>query len=330
MLPAIQIDDESAFVTDETVVAAALDGCWHRLSDATHNVWQCVGWQVVEQAYDLPDMYLSYIEVQADAPYTAIPIRCPKHDLYWLYPLRGGLAIATADGGNALVKTNAGHYRISYLPAARYTCRFNEGSHQLFYVVHKPRALLREKSPELDAQTPVVTALAAQLNTHATSEGLPMRDGAAEAIHRFLRMPGATYLRRKQAVEHLALELVFIAYESAQAKAGGKQITAEWAEQISAVIDTCVAAGKPVDADILAERFGVSAVYVRTLFKIHHRITIGVYITQRKLEYSAQLLAEGDHPASVARYLGWTPAYFSRAYRARFGKPPGQRGATSS
>jgi len=71
----------------------------------------------------------------------------------------------------------------------------------------------------------------------------------------------------------------------------------------------------------LIKQFRISAVYARRLFKTHHGEAIGSYITRQKLELAVQLLQEGNRPGRVARYLGWTPAYFSRAYKARFGAP---------
>ncbi len=328
MLPAIQIDDETTRVTDAKVIAAALLKCRYRLPGAAAQVWRQTNWQVVEQAYDLPDVYISYIEVRAYTAHAFVRIRCPQHDLYWLYLLGGEMGITTPDGHKPLIKTIQNHYRVSYLPAGRYGCRFGEGTHRIFYVVHKATALFREDSPELGVQADVFAAVKARLATHATGEPLSMLDGSGNAIRRFLHTFNTTYLRRKQAIEHLSLELVFIAHDSMRATAGGLKTAADWAEQIKQYIDACVTSGMAVDVHSVADRFSVSAGYARKLFKAHHGEAIGGYITKRKLELAAELLREGDPPSRVARYLGWTPAYFSRAYRAKFGRPPGGGGNT--
>ncbi len=325
MLPAIQVTDEAARIRDEAATAAILAECRYRLPGAIPSAWKRAEWRVVEQAYDLPDVYVSYIEVGAYAASTCIPIQCPRYDLYWLYLLRGTLEIATRKAGKPLVKTTENHYRVSYLPAGRYACRFCEGTHGIFYVVHKPKALFREESPELGMEVTVFNAVKTQLAAHATSPELSMQDGSAAAILRFLRAPGNTYLRRRQAIIHLSLELVFIAYQALHGHTDGKAIDSEWAEQLKATIDRCILEGKPVTVGSVAEHFRISAVYARRVFKTHHDKTIGSYITQQKLELAVQLLQEGDPPVRVARYLGWTPAHFSRAYRAKFGHPPGRR-----
>jgi len=325
MLPAIEIVDDTARVYDPAAITGALESSRCALPGATATLWEHASWRAVEQAYDLPDVYVSYIEVRAYAAAACIPIQCPRHDLYWLYLLRGTLEIATRKARKHLVKTTENHYRVSYLPAGRYTCRFCEGTHRIFYVVHKPQALFREESPELGMEATVINAVKTRLATHATSAELSIQDGSATAILRFLRAPGATYLRRRQAIIHLSLELVFIAYQALHGHTDGKAIDSEWAEQLKATIDRCILEGKPVTVDSVAEHFRISAVYARRVFKTHHDKTIGSYITQQKLELAVQLLQEGDPPVRVARYLGWTPAHFSRAYRAKFGHPPGRR-----
>ena len=325
MLPAIQVADDDACIRDEATLEAIRSECRYQLPGAIPGVWKRAEWQVVEQAYDLPDVYVSYIEVQTYTASSLIPIRCPRYDLYWLYLLRGEMDIITADTRKTLVKTTENHYRVSYLPAGRYACSFGEGTHHIFYVVHKPKALFREESPELGTEATVINAVKTRLAVHVTSHALSMQDGSAASILRFLRAPGNTYLRRSQSITHLSLELVFIAHQTLLGHAGGKAIGAEWAEQLKAYISRSILEGIPVTADSVAEQFRISAVYARRLFKTHHGETIGGYITQQKLELAVQLLQEGDPPVRVARYLGWTPAYFSRAYRAKFGHPPSQR-----
>jgi len=322
VLPAIQVTDDHARIQDVASVAAILANCRHQLSGAIPDVWKRPDWQVVEQAYDLPDVYVSYIEVQTYTASSLIPIHCPRYDLYWLYMLRGTMDITTPEARKTLVKTTENHYRVSYLPAGRYACSFSEGTHRIFYVVHKPKALFREESPELGMEATVIHAVKTRLAMHATSHALSMQDGSAASIHRFLRAPGNTYLRRRQSLMHLSLELVFIAHQTLHGHADGKAIGAEWAEQLKAYISRCILEGIPVTADSVAEQFRISAVYARRLFRTYHGETIGGYITQQKLDLAVQLLQEGDPPVRVARYLGWTPAYFSRAYKARFGVSP--------
>jgi len=322
MLPAIQIHDEDARIADAATTNTALAQCAYRLPGAEAIIWQHRNWQVVEQAYDLPDVYVSYIEVQAYTASAVIPIYCPRYDLYWLYLLRGTMDITTPEARKTLVKTTENHYRVSYLPAGRYACSFNEGTHRIFYVVHKPKALFREESPELGMEATVINAVKTKLAAHAASHALSMQDGSGASIHRFLRAPGNTYLRRRQSIMHLSLELVFIAHQTLHGYAEGKAIGTEWAEQLKAHINQCILQGKMVTADSVAEQFRISAVYARRLFRTYHGITIGSYITRQKLDLAVQLLREGDPPVRVARYLGWTPAYFSRAYKARFGASP--------
>ena len=322
MLRAIQLTDEAARVHDVQAVADALATCQHELPGATNGVWQHTDWQVVEQAYDLPDVYVSYIEVSVYTAKTAIPIHCPRHDLYWLYVLQGRLDITARYSTKTLVSTTENYYRVAYLPKGRYGCRFRRGTHRLLYVVHKPSALFREESPEFDILANVTAAVKAQLAAHAVSAPVSMADGAAQAIQHFLHAPGRTFLRRMRAIQQLSLDLIFYAHESLVYQAGQHAISADWAVQMRDYIDECIESGEQVTMHTVAKHFRVSAGYVRLMFKNHVGEPIGSYISGQKLEIAARLLADGAAPSVAARYIGWTPAYLSRAYRAKFGHPP--------
>lgn len=322
MRQAIQIDDEAARVTDAAAITAASKQCTFLLPGAIVEVWQRPGWLVVEQAYDLIDLYTSYLEVLIDAPQADIPIRCPENDLYWLYVLVGQPAFAHADGTRILTTTTKNHYRLQYLPNGRYRCRLANGLHQLFYTVHKPRALFREESPELDVHAQVVAALKAQAKIHAIGEALSMHDGSDEAIRKFLRAPGDTYLQRRLALQTLSLRLVFFARASVLAKSGQTKIAAEWAETMKAYIDKCIAAGEHVDMHTVAGKSGVSVGYVRTIFDSIVQKPIGQYITSRKLDYSRTLMETGLTPKQTATYLGWSHPYFCVTFKKEFKVTP--------
>ncbi len=322
MRQAIQIADETARVTDAAAIDAALAQCAHRLPGAIVEVWQGLGWLVVEQAYDLPDLYTSHLEVFADDPETTIPVRCPEHDLYWLYMLSGPMAIHAADAEKPLVKIDTDRYRVCYLPAGPYACRFGQGVHRFFYVVHKPSALLREESLELAVHDRLIEALKARAKNHANSEAFTMLDGSGEAIRKFLVAPGETYLQRKDALERLAMKLVFIAYASAQAKAGGNRIAAEWADKMTHYIDKCIETGDAVDMHTVAEKFRVSVAYVRVIFDRHVKKPIGQYITSHKLDFSKQLMGNGWTPKQTATYLGWSHSYFCVMFKKEFNITP--------
>ncbi len=324
MVPAIRID-ESARVIDKAIVEAALARCAYRLPGAIPAVFGRDGWLVVEQAYDLPDVYACYMEVQVDAATASIPIRCPMNDLYWLYVLFGNIGIKRAGERKAVLRERARHYRLGYLPSGDYNALFEEGHHQLFYVVHKPSSLFREDSDEFVMETAIFNALKEQVSTPAKTDSLSMNDGSMEAISRFLVSPGKTALKRRQAIHFLAFELVFKAYASHCQGAGGKAVGAEWAVKMKAYIDECIETGEPVDMHTVADKFRVSVRYVRLVFEHDVKETIGSYIINRKLAYADVLMDQGYTPGQAAGYLGWSHAHFCRLYRSKHGYPPGRR-----
>ncbi len=319
--PAIHIDQPEARVQDGAAIQAAVARSDHPLAGCEVRYWVGAEWQVLEQAYDLPDVYVSYLEITAQGD-CHIPIRCPCHDLYWLYVLAGSIGIAHIGHPRLLLVTAAGQYRLSYLPPARYVCRFAAGMHRVFYAVHKPRALFREHSRELAGGIAAVEAVKARLGHPAVSDRLPMADGSLAAISRFLRAPGGSYLRRMLAVYTLTISLIFLTRESLLRISAQKRSGAEWAERMRVYIDECVAQGEPVDTAQVAAHFRLSRSYAKSVFSTHMHVYPGAYIRACKLEQARRMIEAGDRPTQVARYIGWTYGHFSKAFKARYGVSP--------
>lgn len=300
------------------------------LPGAEVRYWVGRGWRVLEQGYDLPDVYVCSIEVVASGD-TVLPIRCPQHDLYGFYVLAGSVRLTGAEAPTAVLDTAAGHYRLSYLPAAAYRCLFAAGRHHVFYFVAKGSVLFREASPELGADIAPVEALRARLGIPKVSASLSMAGTVGESIRRFLRHPGATYLRRYVAIQALVITLLLQACEALRAQPVPGQVGLSLAQRMRTYIDERVADGGDVDTASVARRFAVSYVYAKMIFRKHIGQPIGGYIRGCKLKQARYMLEAGDSPTQAARYVGWTPAYFSRAFRAKYGYPPGQhRNAISS
>ncbi|SKB62865.1 AraC-type DNA-binding protein [Parapedobacter luteus] len=306
-------------------IQTAVASSTYPLPGAEVRYWVGRGWRVLEQGYDLPDVYVCSIEVAATGDVT-IPIRCPRHDLYGFYVLAGRVRLTGAGAPTAVLDTAAGHYRLSYLPAAAYTCHFGAGKHHIFYFVPKDTLLFREPSPELGAGIAPVEALRARLGTPKVSASLSMAGMAGDAIRRFLRHPGATYLRRYLAIQVLAMTLLLEACEALRVQEGAGKVGALLAQRMRTYIDERVADGGDVDTASVARRFAVSYVYAKMIFRKHIGQPIGGYIRGCKLEQARRMLEAGDSPTQAARYVCWTPAYFSRAFRAKYGYPPGQHG----
>src|SRR5690606_21464920 len=167
----IHIAQPDARVCSEASIRAALAGSAYPLPGAEVRYWAAAGWQVLEQGYDLPDVYVCSIEVAASGDAT-IPIHCPRHDLYGFYMVEGSIRITGADQKTCVLRTDAGHYRLSYLPAAAYSCHFAAGKHHIFYFVAKGSVLFREASAELEDETAPVEALRARLAVPTVSTSL--------------------------------------------------------------------------------------------------------------------------------------------------------------
>lgn len=321
MQPSIHIAEPLALVTDPDALQTAVSMSRSPLAAADVRYWRTEQWALLEQAYDLPDIYLCYIEVET-ASAVNIPVRCPHHDLYWLYLLKGGFCISGTDGRSHALKTAAPHYRLAYLPPASYTCRFTTGIHRVFYMVYKPAVLFREDSDELNRGSGPLEAVKKLLGIPSISDPLSMADGSSGAIHSFLHAPGSSYLRRLYAIHTLAITLISLGCEALHIRAAVDEVGADLAVRMQRFIDQCVADGDPVDTKLVATHARVSYAYTKAVFKSKHHIAIGSYITRRKLEQAKLLLSAGEIPADVARYICWSYAHFSKTFKARYGISP--------
>jgi AraC-type DNA-binding domain-containing proteins len=324
----IHIDRPDARVRSEATISAAVARSAYPLPGAEVRYWVGQGWQVLEQGYDLPDVYVCSIEVEAMGD-TVLPIRCPQHDLYGFYVVAGSVSLTGADEQTVVLRTDAGHYRLSYLPAAAYTCRFATGTHQIFYFVAKDSVLFREPSAELGGSIAPVEALRVRLAVPAVSARLSMAGVVADAIRRFLRYPGNTYLRRYLAIHTLAITLLLQACEALHVQTTEGQVGLVLATRMRAYIDERVIDGQEVDVASVARRFEVSYGYAKLIFHTHIGHPVGGYIRTRKLEQARRMLAAGEQPAQVARYVCWTYGHFNKAFKARYGVAPGSYRASS-
>ncbi|GEM_PF-1110232 len=316
------IDRPDACVHDAGAIRRAVAGSAYPLAGAEVRYWVAQGWQVLEQGYDLPDVYVCSIEIGATGDAT-IPIRCLQHDLYGLYVVTGGVSIAGADQQTAVLRTDAGHYRLSYLPAAAYTCHVATGMHHVFYFVPKDAVLFREPSPELGESIAPVEALRARLTALAVSASLSMAGTTGDAIRRFLRHPGATYLRRYLTIQVLVMTLLLQACEALRVQCVAGQVGLSLAGRMRTYIDELVADGEDVDAASVAWHFEVSYAYAKVVFRTYVGQPIGGYIRGCKLEQARRMLEAGERPAQVARYVCWTYGHFNKAFKATYGVSPG-------
>ncbi len=316
----IHIDQPYARVHDAAAIQAAIAGSAQALPGAEVRCWVGDGYTLVEQGYDTHDAYVCSLELEASDG-VAIPIRCAVHDLYGFYQLEGRLAIG-GEGRAEALRLRAGQYLLSYLPPARYRCRFRQGRHRILYVVLKGRVLFREPSPELALGHAPVEALKRRLDSIAHSSALPMDGAVAAAIRHFLRSPGRTYLRRHAAIQALAMSLLFQAIDDLELCHHGQVGARELAARMQRYIDEAVAGGGGVDTGQVAWRFKVSNSYARAIFKAHVGRGIGAYISEAKLAQAKRMLDAGDTPAQAARYVCWTYSHFSKAFKGRYGLSP--------
>ncbi len=82
---------------------------------------------------------------------------------------------------------------------------------------------------------------------------------------------------------------------------------------------------EPISLETVAEFVGIDSDYCCKLFKKHTSISFVEYLSGLRLDAAAELLKNGKPVADAARNSGYQdPAYFSRAFKKKFGLPPKQ------
>ncbi|MGC6331830.1 helix-turn-helix domain-containing protein [Rhizorhabdus sp. FW153] len=72
----------------------------------------------------------------------------------------------------------------------------------------------------------------------------------------------------------------------------------------------------------LAARVGCSPRTLTDAFRAVFGISVGGYVTRRRLEEGARLLRDGLRPSEAAYRIGYSPAHFAVAFKRQHGLPP--------
>ena len=92
------------------------------------------------------------------------------------------------------------------------------------------------------------------------------------------------------------------------------------AEEVRALIESRLA--EPLTLDGIAKEVGVNVRSLSDLFREQQGISIASFLTRRRMEVGARMLAEGATVAEAAYAVGYQPNAFSTAFRRHFGYPP--------
>ena len=86
----------------------------------------------------------------------------------------------------------------------------------------------------------------------------------------------------------------------------------------------CRREGTQAQVSELASRLGMSRQHFHVVFVRQVGIAPGTYIRGLQIEFARQQIRVGKPIAIVATELGLTLSAFQKAYKARFGYPPGR------
>lgn len=297
----------------------------YSLPEAECALWITPDYIILEQSYDLENVFLSYVEIEVrKRSRVEVPIYCPKHDLFWMYMLQGKMKFYQVSKPTNTIKVNQKQYRVSYLPVGHYRVRLHKGKHRVFYMVHKKRSLFRSWSNELDALIGPVSALFYKYYRIHVTDPYSIQDGSKMIIRNFLNNPGMTPIQRQANIYQMSFDLIYTSSQSAKIHQVTKRSQEEWVKSIQADVSRCIDVGQPVDVNILHKKYRMSITTLNTLFKNVSGITLGKYIQQEKLEASIRFLDNGMSIQLTASYLNWSLSHFSKIFHKRFGYNPSE------
>lgn len=82
--------------------------------------------------------------------------------------------------------------------------------------------------------------------------------------------------------------------------------------------------GAPITIAFLAREVGLNARSLTEAFRAVHGMSIATCLVNARLELALDMLATGASVSQTAHKVGYAPAYFSMAFRRRFGLSPSQ------
>lgn len=297
----------------------------YSLPEAECALWITPDYIILEQSYDLENVFLSYVEIEVrKRSKVEVPIFCPKHDLFWMYMLQGKMKFYQVSKPTNTIKVNQKQYRVSYLPVGHYRVRLQKGKHRVFYMVHKKRSLFRSWSNELDPLIGPVSALFYKYYRIDVTDPYPIQDGSKMIIRKFLNNPGMTPIHIQSNIYKLSFDLIRASSQSAKLHQVKKRTQEEWVKTIQADVEHGIDIGADLDINIIQTQHRISNSSLNTYFKNVLGVTLGKYIQERKLEKSKNLLEQGLSVNQTATYLNWRPSYFSDLFSKRFGYSPSE------
>ncbi|MCG2840173.1 AraC family transcriptional regulator [Sandaracinobacter sp. RS1-74] len=80
--------------------------------------------------------------------------------------------------------------------------------------------------------------------------------------------------------------------------------------------------GAPVTIAFLAREVGLNARSLTEAFRAVYGVSIATCLANARLELALEMLATGASASQVAHRIGYAPAYFSMAFRRRYGLSP--------
>ena len=78
----------------------------------------------------------------------------------------------------------------------------------------------------------------------------------------------------------------------------------------------------PPDLSELARAVGLNPHSLNLAFRAETGMSIGAYLTERRLARALEHLEDGAGPTEAAARVGYTPAHFSTAFKRRYGVSP--------
>ncbi|QNL47904.1 helix-turn-helix transcriptional regulator [Olivibacter sp. SDN3] len=300
----------------------------HRLAYADCSYWKHPAFSIIEQWYDARDAFICLLEINTRITLD-LPVNCQRHDLYWLYALRGSLTLDQPEDASAMELTIPhAHYCIAYIPPDDFNLRIPQGKHLFFYFVIKSDWLLRRPSAAgLEEIQSHLAKLRARLMESASTGILHIYDYHRQHIISTAAPSKPLHVEQDCFVYHKVVEL--LSRSLSDLTKMDEQMGSRPMQLLSAVhelIRQKLGTGEHIVISHLAEAFDVSPTYLNRIHRAHYASSLKRYIDQQKFEFARFLLAEQQLSVNDAAHLsGYTQASsFTKQFTLFFGFSPSE------
>lgn len=276
---------------------------------------------VVWQAHDAQDAYVSFLEIQTQEA-LRIPLTCKRADVHWIYVLKGNAAFPTPRLADTFVpfQLQPSEYTVCYTAPAEYELQVAAGTTLVIHCCVKASWLLRDAADYSSPFQPLLRALARESSCCLHMAVLPIAPAVQTELLALAIVPAANGPVVDTQVYGHVTELIRLSQEAVPHL--DRRDQTELLQTVRRYLREQVAEGKAPRIQELAHTFGMTQQHLNRLHRQQYGHSLKPYLTHIRMTAALQLLRKGHSATEVAYRLGYADKNnFRRQFQAYYGFP---------